>query len=119
MSNTLDDIIKDSFKVMTRSVEFAAALAIPAAATNIRSANPNCLGFTLVNTGANPIAVSHEPNVTATTGVLLAANGGAMIYRYDRDFHLCGYPLYAIGVGGASTVHLMQIIADPYKAKEI
>jgi len=72
-----------------------------AAATpeRILKANPDRLGWNIINLGTDVVYLSHEPVPSATNGYYLDKNGGHIGMFYDEDGELVGYPLYAVSAG--------------------
>jgi hypothetical protein len=69
--------------------------------------NVTRVGLILSNTGAGNIAVSFNPAVTISTGILLEP-GGTFISSWYYDLELVTYPLYAIGAGSGETLHMIE-----------
>lgn len=67
------------------------------------------LGFICSNTGSVNIAVSYDPAVTITTGVLLL-EGGTFQSTWFFDLEQVTYPLYAIGANSGATLCMIEQI---------
>jgi len=66
------------------------------------------VGILLSNTGGTDFAVSFNPAVTITTGILIpkAAPPFRLDWYYDGD--LVQRPLYAISSAGGGTLHMLE-----------
>jgi hypothetical protein len=61
----------------------------------------------LSNTGSTNIAISFNPTLTITTGILLLPAGYLELdWYYDGD--LVSRPLYAISAGAGGTLHMLE-----------
>lgn len=82
---------------------------VPGALTRLPG-NPNRVSWTMINEGANDVRVSNLPNVTASSGWLLAANGGFMSFDWAIDGEAVSYEIYLIANGAASNVRYREVI---------
>jgi hypothetical protein len=63
--------------------------------------------ITITNWGAAAIAVSTKPDVTATTGMIVAPNGFLNLH-WRNDSDLSTAQLYAISSGAGNAVHVSE-----------
>lgn len=73
----------------------------------IGSKKGQLLAFILSNTGGPNIAISFNPAVTITTGLLLTT-GAAFSSNWYFDLELVTWPLYAISAAPGGTLHLIE-----------
>ena len=111
MANTLRQLIQSTYGVKTRTAETETAVAVAITATRILQANPNRLGLMIVNVGAANISISTRKDVTLTTGVYIQSGGGNISYKWNEDFEHMANEFWAIGDGGVSSVHIVEILA--------
>lgn len=82
-------------------------------AVRIARQDPANVARDITNNGANPIAFSSKPQVTATTGIQLAPGQTAYIFVLgDLDLAFCD--LWAISADAGNSVHVVntQLIGD-------
>lgn len=77
--------------------------------TRIRN-DPNRVSWLAINEGANDVRVSFLPNVSATSGWLLAANGGVIGMDWATDGEGASYDIYLIAVGAPDVIRLREVI---------
>lgn len=111
MSQSLSSLIKSTFGFATRIQESNPVVTVAVTATRICNSNNNRLGLTIVNSGTANIWLSTLKEIVVGQGIFLAAAGGSISFKWDQDFALIGNDFYAIGDGGASTVHIVEVIA--------
>jgi hypothetical protein len=76
-------------------------------AVTLVQGNGRRIWLTLTNWGAAAIAISTKPNVTATTGIIIPANGFLNInWRTDTDLPTSA--IYAISSGAGNSVHITE-----------
>lgn len=74
--------------------------------------NPNRLFWAMINEGANDVRVTNDPNVTASSGWVLAASGGVISMYWEEDGEAVGYEVFALTSAGASNVRVKEIIRE-------
>lgn len=104
------DYLEKKFGGRFTELESSPALAATAAA--ITGNNPDRLGLLIVNLGANTGYFGLRPNVSASNGFALAANGGSVSLSVDEDFTLVTRELFGIGPGGASQLYVLELVRD-------
>lgn len=83
---------------------------IGAAVAEIAPSNPNRLGYLLTNNSASIIYIAWSPDVSATQGFPLAANGGSLIMLF-RDHGLAvTQTLWGLGAAAALNYSLQETI---------
>lgn len=82
--------------------------------TPIVSTDPGAVSIVLVNLGTHDITVWVDESVSLTKGILLAADGGDMVWDVTRHFMLPTKPWYGIANGGSSEIAVIrQSIQEP------
>jgi hypothetical protein len=73
----------------------------------LAAGNSARIWLTLTNWGAAAIAIGTKPGVTATTGIIIPANGFLNLnWRTDSD--LPAASIYAISSGAGNSVHVSE-----------
>jgi hypothetical protein len=110
-SRTRADLLLTRFGVATASHDDPLVAVLPAVPTAFLGLNPNRLAFLIVNLSAGPIYIKPKPDVAATSGIVLAANGGSAAFVYDEDFDLVGMEWYGLGAGAGSDIYVEEVVA--------
>ncbi len=72
--------------------------------------NPNRVAWQIINEGANDVRVSFLPDITASSGWLLASNGGSIGMEWDEDGEGVTYDIYLIASVAACNVRVREVI---------
>jgi len=75
--------------------------------TPIRS-NPNRLSFTFINNSASIIYLHPTPDVSATVGIPIAANGGGLSMDFDSDGEAVTQAWFGLGAAAALAYSLIE-----------
>lgn len=73
--------------------------------------NPNRFALLIVNLSAVAVYVKPANDVSASSGVRLAPNGGTFGLSWRDDLHLVGWDYYAIADAAASSILVMEVVA--------
>lgn len=106
----LTSFLLERFKCVTRAVENPILTSVGATATIILANNPNRLAWIFINLSANAIYLALENSVSATRGVLVAANGGKASMVWDEDFQTVGWAIWGIAPAGASNCYSFEVV---------
>lgn len=68
------------------------------------------VGLLMFNLGSNPVYVGLTSAVSATAGVLLAANGGFIAMNVRDDFTLPSRQWNCISTGGTSQMYVLELL---------
>lgn len=85
-------------------------VAIGTARSQLLENNPNRLHWQAINESANDVRLSSAPDITSSSGWLLAANGGIIDSDWAEDGEGTGYTLYAISGVAGSNVRIREVI---------
>ena len=104
----LSDLSADKYKGNT----FAQEAVITTSNTTLTriSNNPNRVAWVMINEGLTDVRVSNLPNISASSGWLLAASGGVIAMKWDEDGEAVGYEIYLISVAGTPNVRIREVI---------
>ena len=72
--------------------------------------NQNRVRIAFNNEGANDIRVSNTPDVSATSGWVIAASGGVITFDWEQDGEGVGYEYYLLAVGVAANLRIREVI---------
>lgn len=88
-------------------------------ATNVLaiSGDADRVSLTFANLGANPVFIGPRPNISATHGLRLGANGGMVSMNVEEDSLLASIGWYAISPAGASSLYVL-IVRRSHISKE-
>lgn len=81
-----------------------------AASISIIPNNPNRVRIMLLNEGNNDIRVSNSPDVNASSGWVLASNGGVIWWDWEQDGEVVTYDVYHIAVGVDTRMRIREVI---------
>lgn len=88
----------------TRRESVSPTFAADATVRKILNNNPNRVSWVLVNKGAVDAHVDVTPQVSASQGFTLAANGGFLSFLYEEDGEAAFEEVYVVAPGGATTI---------------
>ncbi len=83
---------------------------VPTTRIDLLPNNPNRIQWVMINEGVNDVRISNDPAITASSGWLLAANGGVISMDQFFDGETPGYTVYAIANGVASNVRIREVL---------
>ena len=107
----LRELIDSQFGVLTSYRINPVNATVAVNVTRILGINPNRLGFTIMNMGANDVYVSPVVTVAVGNGILLQPSGGGVSFIWNEDFNIVGLDFYAIADGGNSNIYLQEIVS--------
>jgi len=76
--------------------------------TRILRLNPKRMAFVLVNLSIRPIYISPNNDVSATNGIILTPNGGAMTVKFNEDIELQTLEWYGVGPVNNLAIFLIE-----------
>jgi len=77
--------------------------------TEILRNNPDRIFWLVVNLSANNGYTGWDNLVSATRGLLVAANGGFVSANIEEDGELAIYPVYAVNLNAAGTYMIVEV----------
>lgn len=113
MSLALHEILESLYGVRTYPKESVPGTTIGGTAAELVNNNPMRASLLVVNMSANVmyLGLTPEVNVPVTPhGIMLAPNGGSVLFQWDRDFELVTKAWYAIATGAGSEVYVLENI---------
>ncbi len=72
--------------------------------------NPNRFALLIMNLGSVAMYVKPSLDVSATSGIRLAPNGGQISLNWREDFHLTGWDWYAIADAAATELFVLEVV---------
>lgn len=88
--------------------EAESTVATGANAVSICGNDPDAVGLTIVNVGAQNVFIGLTQGVSATNGIFLGANGGLVTMSVKDDYTLPTREWFAVSPAGASTVYVLR-----------
>lgn len=73
--------------------------------------DPDRVGFLIVNLSAAAVYVKPRLDVSSSSGIRLAPNGGTISISWRDDFHLAGWDWYAIADAAGSSILVLGVTA--------
>lgn len=77
---------------------------------NLLSNNPNRVFWVAINESDSDVRLSTDPNISATSGWLLAAAGGVISMFWEQDGEGVGYAVYAIAAAVGKIIRVREVI---------
>jgi len=105
---SLHDLLVQEYHVQTRIKVNPLTASVAVTATRVLIDNPRRLSVVIVNTGANPVYIAPDNQVSTSRGIYLAAGGGSMALKWTDDFESVSSERWAIGSGGVSTLYIEE-----------
>ena len=72
--------------------------------------NPNRVKWIMTNEGANDVRVANTPDISASSGWLLAQSGGIISMVWEEDGEVTGYEIYLIAAAGTPNVRFREVV---------
>jgi hypothetical protein len=110
-NRTRADLMRDRFGVDTGVNLDPITASVGATATRILAGNPNRLAMTVINLSAGLVSIKPQNDVSATSGIVLAAGGGSVNLVWDEDYDLVGMEWFAIAAVGGSAILTIEVVA--------
>lgn len=107
---TLRKLLQDQLGVDTHPVINPETDTADVTATLVANNNPNRVGLNIINLSANVIYVMFDNDVSATRGIRLDANGGALNLVWQYDMAMIGWEWWAIAIGAASAITVIETV---------
>lgn len=107
----LSDAIDREFGVRTRLIINPVTGSVGTTATEILRNNPDRLSWVIINLSANFGFIDFTPQVAATRGIRLSANGGSAAATWRDDGELVGHPVFALLDTAAGDFYVVEVEA--------
>lgn len=109
MTSPLEELTVRWFGRRTTVVE--RVVTVDTTVSQILRNDPNRYFIALINEGSADCRVSTSPTITTSSGWLLPANGGVMVFDWQTDGEAVGYAVYAVAAAGSATIRLREVVA--------
>lgn len=106
--STVADIIDSRYGGRVSFTETVITLITPL--NRLLSNNPNRVGWVMINEGTDIIRLAPNPQVTVTSGWLLAPSGGIMSMSWDEDGDAVFSEVWAAISASSVTVRVREYI---------
>lgn len=110
MAVNLTDLIERLYGVHSTFELDPMVASVGVAVVRVLSNDPRRVAFTIVNLSAVAIYVKPKGDVSATSGIRLAPNGGTLVIGFRDDLHLPGLEWYAIADAAASSIFTIATV---------
>jgi hypothetical protein len=104
----LSEYVLKKFGRKTRAVINPVTASCGITATELLKNNPDRLAWTLINLGATGLYIAWDAGVSATHGIYVGPNGGAVSLIADDDGETTGYQVYGIALVGADAIFVLE-----------
>jgi hypothetical protein len=104
----LSDLLKERFKVETRTNINPLVSSVGATATRVLPENPNRVAWIVINLSVNTVYLGLKNDVSASKGIALSGGGGLASMVFDEDFEMVGYEVYGIAPAGDSNIYVLE-----------
>jgi len=111
VARTVHDLVRERFGTSGFPTVNPSVSTVAASAGQLVRQNPNRLGLLVMNLSLNNVYVGFWPDVSATKGIRLAANGGFYKTVWFEDFEMPGWEWFAIADAGPSAVVTVEILS--------
>lgn len=97
--------------------EFVANPTLGTTVAEVLGSDPEHVLVIIINLSANTVYLNFRPDPSATNGIRLEANGGAMILEADDDGPLVTRTIYGVATGVASQLFITRVRREALLAK--
>jgi hypothetical protein len=114
VAKSLHDLIAAQFGVLTDTVTNIVTATVGTTAEIIARNDPRRVGLYIQNLSTGVMWVGPFPDPSATKGIRLFANGGAVQLLADEDLMLVGYEFYGVAQVAGQQIYVQEtlIVAD-------
>ncbi len=117
-SRTIRDLLTARLGVPTTPQTNRSTSSVGTTVGQLLRNDPGRVAFLIVNLGGfNIFAVPQDAGApSATKGILIQPNGGALVAKWDDDGEVTAWEWLAIAIGGASAVYTQEAVIDHVEA---
>lgn len=105
--HSVRDLFTHWYEVLATTKPYELDITVGTTAVQITEGPNPRIGRIISNTGTNNIALAFNAGVTISTGILLL-QGQAFELTWLEDGELLFYPMWVIGAGAGSTLHVVD-----------
>jgi len=109
--STARELVLARFGAPVNPVVNRSTASVGATATRLFINDPDRLGFLVVNLSINDLFIGPFPDVSATKGIRLGANGGNVSLVWFEDFEITAWEWFAIGSAAATTLLAIEYLS--------
>jgi len=100
------DLIARKLKAYTTSEVNPVTSSVGTSVTQILREDPARIAVIIINLGAYPLYVGFDPEVSASRGIRVPANGGHFTMFWEEDFDLVANAMWGIAPDGAVDIYI-------------
>lgn len=104
---TISDLLREELGIATYERETSLQAGVASAV--LMRQNPNRISFVLYNLSANVLFIRPGAAASATQGIRLGPNGGAVSLYYREDFTLVSRDWQILAAAAASDYYLLEV----------
>lgn len=108
-SATMDQLLTNEYGLRTHPSNESGPQTVGNLVVKLLSNNPNRVGLTFINLGAQNAYLYLNGQVSSTNGIFLAANGGSIALNWRDDMTLITNEWDAIAPGGNTTIQVLSV----------
>ena len=105
----LRELSRERFKGPTRPIVNPVTDTVATTPTRILKNNPDRVELLIVNLSANRGFIGFNPDVSATKGIPVEAQGGVVTMCIEEDGETVGYEIHAINEVAAGSWYILEI----------
>ena len=112
-AGTTLDLLTHLYGITSAPVLQQKDVTVGTSAAQVTKDNASRFEVAYINTGTSACTVSHSDLVTATSGTLLTASGGALVEDFRSDMLLPTYQAWAVCTASGGNIHIVELILGP------
>jgi len=109
--STARELVLARFGAPVNPVVNRSLSSVGATAARLFINDPDRLGFLVVNLSVNDLFIGPFPDVSATKGIRLGANGGNVSLVWFEDFEITAWEWFAIGSAAGTTLLAIEYLS--------
>lgn len=74
--------------------------------------HPGRLAAIFVNLGGVDVYLAPDRQVSSTHGIVIPANGGNYVWKWDEDFHMVGMEWFVVAASGTCDLLCLEILEE-------
>ena len=113
MAKTVYDLIREEVGVDVFTKRNPVISSIGTTAGQFLRANPNRVGFLIINLSANTLYVLNDITPSSTNGIRLAPNGGTLTSIWKEDYTLVSESWSVVATGAGSNILVIELLTQP------
>lgn len=109
---TLNDLLRDQLGLNVHPKATVTTLIGGAACVQVLKNNPNRVGLTFINLGANDVYIWLDNTVSSSKGILMVLSGGNVSFNWRDDMTLNSNEWWAIAPAGNTNLSILEMVSN-------